>query len=171
MTGNIFKSADFSPATTQRLGLVKPDGTTVTIDTNGTIHSSGVSSDVVGSSEEQTTASKAYVVGDHFIRNNAFCTVVAAISQGDTLTENTNYIRGTIAELLSYLETSVTLSTSSTTPATFTSSRITTDSCIDVGVSEWGIVPDSVSVTTGECTVTMPKVDSAKTVTVRIYVK
>lgn len=76
------------------------------------------------------------------------------------------------SDLSFYLENNaVTLSTSAATTVTFSSSKITTSSCIDVGVSEWGLVPDDVTVTTGSCTVTMPQVDSARTVTVRVYVK
>lgn len=76
------------------------------------------------------------------------------------------------SDLSFYLENNaVTLSTSAATTVTFSSAKITTSSCIDVGVSEWGLVPDDVTVTNGTCTVTMPKVDSARTVTVRVYVK
>lgn len=76
------------------------------------------------------------------------------------------------ADLSFYLENNaVTLSTSAATTVTFSSAKITTSSCIDVGVSEWGLVPDDVTVANGTCTVTMPQVDSARTVTVRVYVK
>lgn len=70
-----------------------------------------------------------------------------------------------------YLEQTATLSTSTTTTVTFTDSSITTTSVIDLAVSEWGLTPDDVTVTTGVCTVTMPIVDSAHSVTVRIYVR
>ena len=76
-----------------------------------------------------------------------------------------------LSEKLSYLETTATLSTSATTTVTFTDSRLTTSSCVEVGVSEWGLVPDDVAVTTGSCTVTFPSVDSAHTVTVRLYLR
>ena len=74
-------------------------------------------------------------------------------------------------DILSYLETTATLSTSGTTTVTFTSAKITTSSCVEVGVSEWGLVPDDVTVSTGSCTVTLPQVDSAHSVTVRLYVR
>lgn len=70
-----------------------------------------------------------------------------------------------------YLEQTVTLSTSAATTVTFTDSSITTTSVIDLAVSEWGLTPDDVTVTTGVCTVVMPKADSAHSVTVRIYVR
>ena len=70
-----------------------------------------------------------------------------------------------------YLEQTVTLSTSAATTVTFTDSSITTTSVIDLAVSEWGLTPDDVTVTEGVCTVTMPKVDSAHSVIVRIYVR
>ena len=70
-----------------------------------------------------------------------------------------------------YLEQTVTLSTSAATTVTFSDSSITTTSVIDLAVSEWGLTPDDVTVIEGVCTVTMPKVDSAHSVTVRIYVR
>lgn len=60
----------------------------------------GVATSVVGTVENGTAASKAYAVGEHFIRNDKFCTAIAAIASGATLTLNTNYIEGTIAEAL-----------------------------------------------------------------------
>ena len=69
------------------------------------------------------------------------------------------------------MEQTVTLSTSADTTVTFTRGDITTDSCIEVGTSVWGIVPSDVTVTTGVCTVTIPKADSAQSIIVRIYVR
>lgn len=73
-----------------------------------------------------------------------------------------------------YLEEQVTLSTSQSTTVVFNNSFIRADSIIDVTVSEWGIFPEDVSVTagaTGACTVVLPKVSTAQTVTVGIFVK
>jgi hypothetical protein len=72
-----------------------------------------------------------------------------------------------------YMEQSVTLSTSATTDVTFTNAILTANSVIDVGTSKWGVFPTNVDAetTVGTCVVTMPKVDTAITVTVRIYVK
>ena len=55
---------------------------------------------VVGPVESGTTASRAYAVGEHFIRNDKFCTCISAIASGATLTLNTNYVEGTIAECI-----------------------------------------------------------------------
>ena len=62
----------------------------------------GVAESVVGTVENGTTASQAYAVGEHFIRNDKFCTAIAAIASGATLTLNTNYVEGTIADNINY---------------------------------------------------------------------
>ena len=142
---------------------------------NVELASSKTDNSVVGPVESGTTASRAYAVGEHFIRNDKFCTAIASIASGATLTLNTNYVEGTIAgvieDLTSYLEQTVTLSTSAETTATFTNAKITANSLIDLAVSEWGLIPSNVVVASGTCTVTMPQVDSAHSVTVRIYVR
>lgn len=76
-----------------------------------------------------------------------------------------------VAKLSGYLEQSVTLSTSGTTAVTFTDASITANSQIQYGCSTWGIIPDDITCSSGSCVVTMPKVVSAATVTVRIYVR
>ncbi|MBQ1432082.1 MAG: hypothetical protein IIZ09_03215 [Ruminococcus sp.] len=65
--------------------------------------SGGVAESVVGPVENGTTASQAYAVGEHFIRNDKFCTCISAIASGATLTQGTNYVEGTIAEALNGL--------------------------------------------------------------------
>ena len=70
-----------------------------------------------------------------------------------------------------YMEQSVTLSTSGTTAVTFTDASITANSQIQYGCSTWGIIPDDITCSSGSCVVTMPKVNTAATVTVRIYVR
>jgi hypothetical protein len=70
----------------------------------------------------------------------------------------------------SYLEQTVTLSTSAETTVTFTDSRFTANSCVDVA-TPWGIVPTDVVTAAGTCTVTLPKVDSAQTISVRVYLR
>ena len=70
-----------------------------------------------------------------------------------------------------YMEQDVLLSTSDVTIATFTNTAITSNSDIDVSVSDWECVPENVSATTGTCAVTLPKVDTAATVRVRIYIR
>lgn len=76
-----------------------------------------------------------------------------------------------LTDALAYLEQTVTLSTSADTTVTFSDAKITTDSLIDIATSEWGLVPSDVTVTTGVCTVTLPKADSAHSVKCRIYVR
>ena len=71
----------------------------------------------------------------------------------------------------SYMEQDVLLSTSDVTIATFTNAAITTDSDIETSVSDWTCVPENVSATNGTCAVTLPKVDTAATVRVRIYIR
>lgn len=55
---------------------------------------------IVGTVESGTTSSRAYAVGEHFIKDGYFCTAIAAIAQGATFTLNTNYTEGDIAEAL-----------------------------------------------------------------------
>ena len=71
-----------------------------------------------------------------------------------------------------YLEnSSVVLSTSTTTDVTFTDASITANSVIDFACTVYDLVPDNMTATTGSCTVTLPKVDSAMTVGVRLYIR
>lgn len=71
-----------------------------------------------------------------------------------------------------YLEDdNVTLSTSTTTTVTFTNAAITANSLIQYACTQWDIVPDDITASAGTCTVTMPKVDTAVTVGVRIYLR
>ena len=70
-----------------------------------------------------------------------------------------------------YFDQTATLSTSTTTTVTFTESEITTSSVIDIAVSVWGLTPEDVTVSTGVCTIVMPKVSTAQTIAVRIYVR
>ena len=70
-----------------------------------------------------------------------------------------------------YLEQPVTLSTSQTTTVTFSNAAFTANSVVDPAISVWGIFPEDVTVANGSCTVVMPKVSSAQTVTVGIFIK
>ena len=85
-------------------------------------------------------------------------------------------VAGTITDgngnvLNKYLETTVTLSTSASTTVTFTDSSITANSFIEYACSVWDLVPESITGAAGSCTIVLPKVDSAQSVTVRIYVR
>ena len=138
---------------------------------DATARADKVDNTAVAPVENEATASQAYAVGKHFIRNGKFCTVIAAITSGGTLTLNTNYVEGNIADSLNYMEQTVTLSTSAATTVTFTDAMFTANTCVDVAISEWGLVPDDVVCASGTCTVTLPTVDSAHSVIVRVYVK
>ena len=76
-----------------------------------------------------------------------------------------------LAAQLGYLEQTVTLSTSASTTVTFTDSSITANSFIEYACSQWDLVPESITGAAGSCTIVLPKVDSAQSVTVRIYVR
>lgn len=80
------------------------------------------------------------------------------------LTQSVNDLKFSISQ-------SVTLSTSAATTVTFTSAKITANSIVDLGFSEWGIFPDDVVCASGTCTVTLPQVESAKTITVTLFLK
>lgn len=53
---------------------------------------------IIGPEEKTATASRAYAVGEHFVKDGYFCTAKTAIAQGATLTLNTNYTQGDVAE-------------------------------------------------------------------------
>ena len=82
------KNADVSSNVTQQITAAVQQLTNSKVDNS-----------VIGTVEDGTTASRAYAVGEHFIRNGAFCTVTQAISSGGTLTEGTNFINGDVAGL------------------------------------------------------------------------
>lgn len=52
--------------------------------------------------EAGDTSSRAYAVGEHFYKNNKFCTCIQAIAQGAQFTLNTNYVEGTVADSIRY---------------------------------------------------------------------
>ena len=80
-------------ATPSQLGLVKPDGTTITIDGDGTIHSVGggqgsaeAAERMIAPIEPDATASiRAYTVGQRLILNELLYEAIAAIAIGDAL--------------------------------------------------------------------------------------
>lgn len=81
-------------------------------------------------------------------------------------TAGSNVITGSM-----YMQQSVTLSTSAETTATFTNSSITTSSAIEVFTTAESLTYKSMSISAGRCTVTFDSVDTATTITVRIYIK
>lgn len=60
---------------------------------------------IFGTFENGTTASKPYVQGDYFVKNNKMCKAKTSIAKGATLTLNTNYEEKTLAEILKTIET------------------------------------------------------------------
>lgn len=69
-----------------------------------------------------------------------------------------------------YMEQSKTLSTSADVTYTFSNSAITTDSVIMPFASIFGIVPSSITVSSGTCSVVIPKYSSAVSCKIRIYI-
>lgn len=61
---------------------------------------------VIAPVESGTTASRAYAIGAHFIRDGAFCTAKTAIAQGEAFTLNTNYTTGTVGEMINVSKSS-----------------------------------------------------------------
>lgn len=62
---------------------------------------------IVGTVESGTTASKAYAIGEHFIKDGYFCTATTVIASGATLTLNTNYTAESIADVCKALLTAI----------------------------------------------------------------
>lgn len=54
----------------------------------------------------RTTASQAYSSGDYFYKDGYMCKALTSISAGATLTLNTNYSQGTLADILKAIENS-----------------------------------------------------------------
>lgn len=103
-----------------------------------------------------------YVYLDDVVHTSA----TSGLLKNDGTVDTTQY-----AAVTPYIEQSVTLSTSQTTTVTFTDARILATSVIDPAISVWGIFPEDVTVASGSCTVVMPKVSTAQTVTVGIFIK
>lgn len=57
---------------------------------------------VIAPVESGSTASQAYAIGEHFVKGKSFCTAVAAIAIGDTLTAGTNYNSRSIGADINY---------------------------------------------------------------------
>lgn len=70
-----------------------------------------------------------------------------------------------------YMEQTITLSTSASTNCTFTHADITVNSVIEPYCEEWGLAPETITTTAGQCLLTFPKADSARQVKVRIYIR
>ena len=88
-----------------------------------------------------------------------------------TLTGNKSLVDLGIQPADVYFDETATLSTTETITVTFTDEAILATSVIDIAISVWGIVPDNVVVSAGSCVITMPQVETAVTVSIRLYVK
>lgn len=137
-------------ASTTTLGGVKIDGTTIIID-DGVISATNS-----GSQYTLPTASTNTLGGVKI--------------DGTTVTIDANGVISA-TQPLELEQTNIALSTSTTTTVTFTNANITANSFIEYGCSQWNLVPDDIVTSTGSCVITLPKVDTAATVTVRIYVR
>lgn len=60
--------------------------------TNRELTENKAENSVIGTVENEATASKAYGVGARFVRKGKDCVVIAAIAQGATLIQDTNYV-------------------------------------------------------------------------------
>lgn len=58
---------------------------------------------IIAPVERGTTASRAYSVGEMFIRDGAYCTCIVAIESGGAFVLNTNYKAGTVADVIAEL--------------------------------------------------------------------
>lgn len=62
----------------------------------------------IATPENGDTASKAYAVGEMFIRGGKLCTCTVAISAGDALVKDTNYKEGDVGSVLTELNSNLT---------------------------------------------------------------
>lgn len=66
----------------------------------------------IGTDESgRTTASRAYIKGEHFCKDGKFCTALVNIASGATFTLGTNYAEGTVSDNLTALERGILSST------------------------------------------------------------
>ena len=74
---------------TEPIGLtdIIADGDTSAITSNAVYDSQ----EIMAKHEDGSTSSKAYAIGDYFIRGGKYCKCISAIASGGTFTKNTNY--------------------------------------------------------------------------------
>ena len=63
--------------------------------------------DALAPAENGATASQSYAIGEHFMRDGAFCTAIAAITSGGSFTLNTNYKVDDVANNLEQLNSDI----------------------------------------------------------------
>lgn len=122
----------------------------------------------------RTSSTVGHLKNDGTVDTTSYATSasVSAITDGQTI-DSFSEVETALNDKMNntYLEETVTLSTSATTTVTFTDSSILATSVIDIAVGVWGLTPEDVTVSTGVCTIVMPKVSTAQTIAVRIYVR
>lgn len=77
----------------------------------------------IGTEETGATASKAYTVGEHFLKDEKFCTAIASIASGGTFTLNTNYVEGDISKYLNVATGELTVNSDFTSSVTLSGGR------------------------------------------------
>lgn len=95
-TSDFITDTDY--ATLLSAGIVKPDGSTVTVDADGTLHSSGGGHGSAEAAErmiapietDDTASTRAYTVGQRLIVNEVLYKATDAIAIGDALVVGTN---------------------------------------------------------------------------------
>lgn len=84
------------------------DGQVLTYDSDNdewTNATGGSTYTALGTDESgRTTASQSYASGDYFYKDGYMCKALTSISAGATLTLNTNYSQGTLADILKAIE-------------------------------------------------------------------
>ena len=70
---------------------------------------------VIGSVEGGDTASRAYAIGEHFIKDGKFCTVIQTIAAEATLTKDTNFVESSIGNFIikTYKKTEIVIAAAS----------------------------------------------------------
>lgn len=82
------------------------DGDTSAITSNAVYDAQ----EIMAKHEDGTTSSKAYAIGDYFIRGGKYCKCISAIASGGTFTKNTNYQETDIgSQLVSKIDQNATL--------------------------------------------------------------
>ena len=83
---------------TEPIGLtdIISDGDTSAITSNAVYDAQ----EIMAKHEDGSTSSKAYAIGDYFIRGGKYCKCISAIASGGTFTKNTNYTETDIGSQL-----------------------------------------------------------------------
>lgn len=118
-------------------------------DSVETLLNGKVDNSVIGPVEDGEKASQAYAVGEHFIRNSKFCTVIQTIAAEATLTKDTNYVEGTVGDTI-YIEKFH--GTQTVTAGNFFSEAVTLPSGYDV------VMSDVIIAKTGAAAYAIPKI-------------